>query len=611
MKTKTTLLLLVIVMAVAAYIRFYERDRPNTIEARRQAQNIVNFDRDKIEGIVIQNGDDKVVLRRQDKKWRLESPFKDQADGGAIDALVSDLDGWQKYDTIGAKEIDADKNRLNEFGVVKAKLRLKLLGKEMPPEILIGKDAALEGKVYVRLENSKDVFLAAKNVRDDLAKKPEEFRDKKLTDLTTAQISGAVLKTAAGEMEMQKTGDHWEIIRPLRARADDQKVGDFLAQFTTARIEQFVAEDRGDLRAYGLAEPRGSVVLFTPEDKQGQTLQIGAPNDKAKDQVYVRFAPRSAVYTLPKKIEELLNSKPADLRDRHLVRFDPNVLDRLTIEAPGKAKTVLARDGEKWKIANRNNQPANASEVTRLLETLRNAQVTRFVADVASDLPKYGLDQPQLQVTLSSFASENTAESKAGEHPFATVSFGRLEGEEVYARVGDEPFIVAVKRGLLDNIFADPLQWQELAIFSFKPEQVHRFSVVTDREVTLLRGANDDWTQANGTGPIEKVNVQSCLNTLTSLRAVRWAGAAVPLTAFAQPQIAITFTTSADDKQLHKLLIGAPTGNGMWLAKVDEREGAFVISNPDFQALRLPLVVVAASPTPSAPPSSSPAATTP
>jgi sugar/nucleoside kinase (ribokinase family) len=46
-------------------------------------------------------------------------------------------------------------------------------------------------------------------------------------------------------------------------------------------------------------------------------------------------------------------------------------------------------------------------------------QVTKFVEDVASDLPKYGLDKPPLQVTLSSFSSENTAETTAGEHPLA------------------------------------------------------------------------------------------------------------------------------------------------------------------------------------------------
>ena len=603
MKTKTTVSLLVIVIAVAAYIRFYERNTPNTAEARRQAQNVVNFDREKVDGIVIQNGDDRVELRRQDKKWRLEAPMKDQADGAAIDALLSDLDGWQKYDTLSAKELDADKNRLNEFGVGKPKLRLKLLGKEMPPEILVGKDAALEGKVYVRLDNSKDVFLATKNVRDDIAKKPEEFRDKKLTDLTTAQISRAVLKTADGEIDMQKTGDHWEIMRPLRARADDQKVGDLLAQVTTARIEQFVGDDRGDLHPYGLAEPRGSLTLSTTDDKQGQTLQIGAANEKTKEQVYARFAARGAVYTLPRKIEEVLKTKPADLRDRHLVRFDTNVLDRVTIEVPGKTKTVLARDGEKWKIASRNNQPANSSEVSRLLETLKNEQVTHFVADVASDLPKYGLDKPQLQVTLSSFASENTAESKAGEHPFAVINFGRVEGDDIYTRVGDEPFIVAVRRAVLENIFADPLQWQELGVFDFKPEQVHRFSVLTDHEVALSRGGNNEWSAESGTGGIDKVSVQSLLNTLTTLRAVRWSGATTSAAeAFEKPQIAITFTTSPDDKQTHKLTVGATAGKGMWFAKTEEREGVFLISNPDFQALRLPLFTSAATPTATATP---------
>lgn len=610
MKTKTTLLLLVIVVAVAAYIRFYERHTPNTVEARRQAQNVVNFDHDKVDGIVIQNGDDRVELRKQEKRWRLEAPFKDQADSSAIESLLSDLESWQKYDTIAAKELEGDKNRLNEFGVGKAKLRVKLLGKEMPAEILIGKDAALEGKVYVRLENAKDVFLAGKNVRDEVSKKPEEFRDKKLIDLNTAQISRAILKTPSGEMELQKNAEQWAIIRPLRARADAQKVGDLLAQFTTAQIEQFVADDRGDLHPYGLAEPRASITFFTPDDKAGVTLQIGSANEKAKDQVFVRSVARGSVYTLPKKIEDLLNTKPADVRDRHLVRIDTNVLDRLTIEAPGKSKTVLGRAGENWKIVNRDNQPANASEAARLLETLKNEQVTKFVAEVASDLPKYGLDHPQLQLTFSSFASENTAETKAGEHPFSTIAFGRTEGEEVFARVGEEPFIVAVRAKLLENIFADPLQWQELTIFNFKPEEVHRLSVVTDREVSLVRGANHEWAPLAGTGAIEKTNVQSLLNTLTALRAVRWIGATIPPRAFDQPQLVVTFTTTPDDKSLHKLTVGAPTPDGMWLAKTDEREGIFVLNSPDVQALRLALLV-SANPSPSGSPPVAPATATP
>jgi hypothetical protein len=594
MKLKTTLVLLAIVVALGLFIKFYESKRPNTEEARRQAQNVVNFDREKLDGLLIQNGDDRIELRRHDNKWRLESPIKDQADNAVVAGLLSNLEAWPKDRTIEAREIEKEKNRLQEYGLSTPKLRLKLVGKDMPPEILFGKDAAFEGKMYVRFENSKETYIADQSVKNDIAKKPEDFRDRKLTELTTAQVSRVLLKTPAGEMELQKKNDHWEIVKPLRARGDDQKIGDLIAQITTARIEQFVADDRGDLNPYGLAEPRGSITLFAQDDKsagQGQMLQIGAVPEKQKEQVYVRFSARNAVYTLPKKTEDILKTRPDDLRDRHLVRFETNVLDRITIDAPGKGKTILARKDENWTIANRNNQPANTDEVNRLIETLKNEQVTRFVTDVASEPGRYGLDKPQLQVTLSSFASENTAESKAGEQPFATLVFGRIDGDNVYARLADEPFVVAVKRSLLSNIFADPLQWQDPIVFRFKPEQIYRLSIVSNREESITRGQKGEWQWVKGNEPIDKTNVQSLLNTLTGLRAVRWVGATTAEHQFDKPQLAITFTTSPDDKSIHKLLVGASAGNGMWFARTDDREGTFVMSGPDFNALRLPIAV--------------------
>jgi hypothetical protein len=623
MNWRTTLILAVIVLGVFAYLRFFEMKQPSTGEARRQAQNVVNFDRSKVDGIIIQNGDEKIEIRRRDNKWRLEIPIKDQADAALVENLLSDLETWQKEGTIPAKDIDADKSKLNEYGLNRPKLKLKLIGSDRPPEILFGKDAALEGRMYVRFENSKETFLAKQSVKKDIDKKAEEFRDKKLTDVTTAQVRRIVLKTPAGEMELEKKGDHWDIVKPLRARADDEKVGDLLAQVTTARIQQFVADDHGDLRPYGLAEPRGSITLFSQEgrkdqkveiadsikvfgqDDKGQMLQIGSVPEKEKDQVYVRFAPRGAVYTLPKKVEEALNTKPADLRDYHLVRIDTNVLDRITIDVPGKGKTVLARKDGNWTIASRNNAPADSRAVRRLIDTLQNARVTRFVEDVASNLPKYGLDKPRLQITFSSFASENTAETKAGEEPFATLSFGKEDGDNVYARLTDEPFVVTARRGLLDQIPADPLQWQELSIFKLKPDQIHRLSVSTDKEVSLERGENNQWHWLKGTGQIDGNNVQSLLNTLSSLHAARWLGAMKPQDGLEKPQLTLAFTTSSDDKTPHRLIIGAPAKDGTWYAHVDGREGTFTISNSDLNSLRLPLVAQP-SPTPSPAPSITP-----
>jgi hypothetical protein len=86
------------------------------------------------------------------------------------------------------------------------------------------------------------------------------------------------------------------------------------------------------------------------------------------------------------------------------------------------------------------------SQAARVISDLQAQQVVDFV-DAGTDLPKYGLDKPQVKVTLSSYASENTAESGAGEKPIVTVLFGTVEGENVYAKVQDEPLSLRCRKG--------------------------------------------------------------------------------------------------------------------------------------------------------------------
>src|SRR5437016_13423195 len=223
MKWKTTLILFVIAAGVFAYLFFIESNRPGTEEAARQSQNVLNFSREKIDGVVIHNGDDMIDIRRRDYKWRLETPIRDQADASLVNNLLLDLENWQKDAAISAKEMEADKTKLSDYGLANPRVRLKLVGTDAPAEIFFGKDAALEGKMYVRFENSKETFLVNQSVKKAIDKKPEDFRDRKLTDLIMAQVVRVVLKTSAGEMELQKKGDHWDILKPFHTRADDQR----------------------------------------------------------------------------------------------------------------------------------------------------------------------------------------------------------------------------------------------------------------------------------------------------------------------------------------------------------------------------------------------------
>jgi hypothetical protein len=124
-------------------------------------------------------------------------------------------------------------------------------------------------------------------------------------------------------------------------------------------------------------------------------------------------------------------------------------------------------------------------------------------------------------------------------------------------------------------------------------------NVAANNESSLVRNAKGEWTWVNGGGSINQTNLQSLLTTLSNLHAARWVAAATaPQQGFDKPQLAITFTTSLDDKSSHKLLIGSKDGDGTWFARAEEREGTFVVSDPDFNTLRLPLAVVPGSPTP-------------
>jgi Domain of unknown function (DUF4340) len=163
-----------------------------------------------------------------------------------------------------------------------------------------------------------------------------------------------------------------------------------------------------------------------------------------------------------------------------------------------------------------------------------------------------------------------------------------------------------VRRGLLDQISPDPLRWQELSIFKLKPEQIHSVSLTTDKELSLERDQNNQWHWVKGDGAINQANLQSLLTTLSNFYAAGWLGTTTPQQGFDKPQLVVSFTTAADNKTLHKMIVAAQNNDGTFCARVDGRDGSFVISASDFNNLKLPLETQGiASPSPTMVPSPS------
>jgi hypothetical protein len=601
MKTRNTVILLLIAVGLYCYMRFYESAQPTTQEAEDLGNHVVQLDQDKIDGITITNNETKIELRKQNNQWEMDAPVKDRADDAAVNQLLTSVDTLQKETSL---KPDAGKDDVRDLGLVKPNVTLQLLGPGAPPEILFGKDTAIEGKEYIRLGNSDEVYVVANDLKGQVTKPADDFRSHQLSDVAASQVTKADIKTAAGEIELEKEHDHWQIDRPIKARGDDAKISDLVSQTLNTKVDSFVGTDQAGAAATALNEAAGSVTFTAEGADKPLVVQISKPIDKQPQNVYAKLSTRDAALIVSGSVSAILDTKPNDVRDRHLIRLNLDTVDRIHIAPAGAPEILMARKGEDWTIKSLNDKPANSGAVQGMAGALQNQLVTAFVSDVATDLPKYGLDAPQVKVKFSSYASENTAETKAGEEPLETILFGKGEGNIVYAKLDDEPFIVSVPRSILDGIYTDPLKWQDLAVYKLKADDITGLDVTSDGQATLsLVKEKGQWKPAKGDIALNTTNIQSMVNTLAALRAVQWVGAAKPDQGLDKPAVTISFTTAG--KQSNTLKVGAPSGD-YFNASATGADGTFLINRPDHDTLTAPILPGAApietpAPTPIAP----------
>ena len=635
MNWKPTLVLLVIAAALYAFFDFYENKQPGTRELGQNSTVVFPFDRNQIDGLAVTDHDTRIDLHRgETNHWKMLAPVADRADGPLIEEVMTTLESMRKVDTITASFLS--KTKLADYGLQTPREKLAVTDhKNQTTEFLFGNETALEGKVYMQKTGSGDVLVVNDDLKKLLQKEVNSWRDHRLTNLLATDVNKLGVRNPAGEIELQRDADHWKLVKPLAARADDAKVNDLVSQVATLNIKSFVADDKADGATYGLTDPRGTVTLFTAKDPKGVEVMIGGspadqtkptpspspaaspaatPDPKLADTVYARMPARQSVYAVPNTINTFVALKPNDLRDRHLVRLNPDTVDRIKITPAGGAAFTLGRKDKVWTLLDGATPapPVDAAAPGTLMQRLGNANVTEFVTDSASDLAKYGLDQPVLQVAFSSFASENTAESNAGEKPVAAVSFGRTEGGNVYAKVEGEPFVVSVPSSLLTDIPADPLGWQPVNIFQADPEKVASLEIkANDRpDLALTRPDKGAWTLTNkAAGDLNTSKAQSVASVLARLRAVRWVGAVKPEFGLATPVATLTFATSGDPKTTGRLVLGKATPEALHYAQADGKQGAFLVSEPDYEVLTGSLVPLP-TPPPAAPtPAPTPLAT--
>ena len=250
MSRLSTFFLVAVAGLLAIFFGIYLHLRSAGTPTKAVGSPLFSFDPDDIRWINIHNGDASIELKRSYSGWQIMPEPGDQASSEVVKQLMEAARTTLVLDRIRAGELGY-KDKLSEYGLRKSQLQLDF-GGDRDLSLLFGKDSVDESRVYVRFENSDDVYVVSNKLSRMIQRPLQEFRDRRLTTLHPTRVDRLVLKRAGGEMELRKDGRGWAIIKPIAARADEASVSSFVEKILRTGIDGFVAEEGGDPGSFGL-----------------------------------------------------------------------------------------------------------------------------------------------------------------------------------------------------------------------------------------------------------------------------------------------------------------------------------------------------------------------
>lgn len=409
---------------------------------------LFDFDTDAVRSIKITNGDKVFELKKSENGWMIGPEPVDRASAEAVGRLIAAAKGTPIVDRIAAGEM-SDRDRLSEYGLRKSTVQFDFKGDRDHP-LLIGKDAASEKLIYVRFEDSREVYLIPDDLVSMILAPAQDYRDRMMFRLRPDRVGRLVIRRPSGEIELRRDGGDWKIVRPLSARAGGPAVAEFLKKLLGMRIEGFDPSDEPS--ATGIAEPVAEVQAFGDGELEPEVMLLGAEAPGGGRHAWL--SPRNAGALLPSTIMDLLAVDPASFRDPAIARINPDMVDKIRISSPENSFEI-ARDGGGWKTGGR---AVSEAAVDRMLAALADAKAVRHEAATDAALEKSGLVHPALNVGFYSVVSENTPESPAGEQAIAEFAFSRA-GADLAVHEAGSPEIGFTGTSVLDSIPGEPSAW--------------------------------------------------------------------------------------------------------------------------------------------------------
>ncbi len=488
MKFRSTLILLIIVLVLLAFVYIFEIRKPK--ESTRESDNLgrlLSLAKEDVSKVELAYNDpsyEGIVCFKDDAGvWQIERPLRAKADQKLMERLISGA--MDKYIQRTLKETED----LSEYGLDNPRVTATFYLQDGTfRTIMLGDTVPTGNYVYIKQKAVPDISLIPASIADDLTKFPSDLRDRTVIALDKSKIRKLQLKyDDRGNIVCQKTETEWNLLEPIGAKGEKGAIEKIISDLNDLKVDRFIAEEAEDVSIYGLSQPQIEATV-TLDDGAEKSLLIGREEDGS---VYVKRASDKAVYSVNAESIGKLKKEAVDLRDRTVVAFDRNLVEKLELKSAGRSvvmekkqeesKPGFTKAEEFWEITEPEVVKADKSTVDEILKKLDELKVDEFASDDPEDLGIYGLSQPQIQVVISAKGSEPE-----------TLLVGKKKGESVYVKTASEKSVYLVDAGIVDDLSKGLLDLRDKEVLEFMQGDVKRLELKRkDKTIVCIKQEND------------------------------------------------------------------------------------------------------------------------
>ena len=320
------------------------------------------------------------------------------------------------------------------------------------------------------------------------AREKKESVKGRLWEVEPKDVESLTIKRKGETVRVRRTDSGWELLEPVKTRADRGAVDGIVTTLVTARVDREVAAAPGKLDEFGLAPPETEVTL---EVKGGAPLALllGAKSPTGA-WLFAKEASKPAVVALSEIVARDLAKPVTELRDRTVLAFDRKSVGQVDIQFPGQvsgeAIALESAEAGKWRMTKPRALPADPDVVADFLEKLDGAKAKDFVDDAPGSLAPYGLDRPST-VTLWV--------GKDKERASRILLFGREDKEKkgVYVMRSGEPGVMLVGEELWAAVPKTAGALRDKVVLAYQYDKVSRVELAGPRGPLTLERDGIGW----------------------------------------------------------------------------------------------------------------------